>query len=126
MQISEVRTHLQNIEAQLQHIGGQLEDREDDDSGPVVPLTIAIQSLRTLYRSLRLEEASSSKSEGSEDYAGRLETSNYKLTCRKLSRSEESMRDSCCEFIQAYMKACQANLESLSDDHACAVLQDLE
>lgn len=123
MQINEVRKYLQDVEAHIQQVDDALADQPQHSLAPVA---VAIQSLRTLYRSLRLEQASTSKSEGSEDYAGRLETSNYKLTCRKLSRSEEAMRDSCCEFIRVYMETCQTNLESLSDDPSCADPQDLE
>ena len=126
MEVSEMQAYLQSIETEVQQISETLRDQESEEVTAPPPVNVAIQTLRTIYRSLRLEQVSTTKSEGSEDYAGRAESSTYKSACRKLSRPEESLKEACCDFLKAYLDECRFSLESLSSDRDCAAPEDLE
>ena len=108
--LEEKAEELKAIHLQLQ----EEEEGEIEQGDRVIPeIHVAISTLRVLHRSLRMEGMIDIKSSKGPDYAESSEHKEIqKRQARRLSKSEERLRDSCCFLIAEYLDKARLSLLS--------------
>lgn len=114
---------MQQKAQELQELHAQLQQEEQEEmsrgvSGEVpTPVAVAITTLKAIHRSLRMEGTTvvTSESSNAEYAAGQNEhKEEHTSRVRRLSETEEILRDSCCLLISSYL--CNSGLFQDSDE----------
>lgn len=90
-------------------------DNEDSQYLADIPchITVALTALKALHRSMRREHYSEVEDKKSEEYGGESHAKETtRIYCRKLSREEARLRDTCCESIASYIDICSSLIDT--------------